>query len=104
MMKVGDTMDELTKARTTINEIDKQIAKLFEQRLDAVQYVAKYKLENNLEIFDQKREEELLSKNSAYIKKQEYLPYYQQFQKHIMNISKDYQKAYIQENKKEKTL
>ena len=97
-------MKDLLQARKTIGEIDRKIAELFEQRMDAVQYVAMYKKENHMEIFDKKREEELLDKNCAYIQNKDYLPYYRQFQQHMMDVSKDYQKAYIQEDKKEDTL
>ena len=51
-------MKDLLQARKTIGEIDRKIAELFEQRMDAVQYVAMYKKENHMEIFDKKREEE----------------------------------------------
>ena len=94
-MKVGDNMDELNKARKTINEIDKKIAELFQQRLDAVQSVAQYKKEHHLEIFDKKREEEVLERNCAYIQNEDYLPYYRQFQQHLMDVSKAYQQVYI---------
>ena len=88
-------MDTLQKARTAINTIDKEIAKLFEQRMQAIEQVAVYKKEHNMEIFDSQREEELLTKNCAYIQNEQYLPYYRTFQKEMMNISKDYQKELL---------
>ena len=90
-------MDKLQNARKAINEIDQQIAKLFEQRMDAVKEVALYKKENNMAILDSKREEELLNKNCAYIQNEQYLPYYRKFQQHMMNVSKDYQQEIIKE-------
>lgn len=92
-------MDKLQNARKTINEIDQQIAKLFEQRMDAVKEVALYKKENNIAILDSKREEELLNKNCSYIQNEQYLPYYRNFQQHMMNVSKEYQQEIIKEEK-----
>ncbi|MBQ8793672.1 MAG: chorismate mutase, partial [Clostridia bacterium] len=43
-------MTELEKARQTINDVDKQMAELFEQRMDAARIVAEYKKENGLKI------------------------------------------------------
>ena len=85
-------MDTLQNARKTINEIDHEIAKLFEKRMQAVEQVALYKKEHQMEIFDPKREEELLNRNCGYIQNEQYLPYYRTFQKQMMDISKDYQK------------
>ena len=41
-------MKDLSKARDEIDNIDTQIIKLFEQRMDIVKDVANYKIENNL--------------------------------------------------------
>ena len=40
-------MRDLSKARDEIDNIDTQIIKLFEQRMDIVKDVANYKIENN---------------------------------------------------------
>ena len=92
-------MDKLQQARILINDIDREIAHLFEKRLQAVEMVAEYKKEHAMEIFDTKREEALLKQNSAYIQNKNYLIYYQQFQKHMMNLSKSFQKDLL--NKEE---
>lgn len=39
-------MTELEKAREEINRIDKQLARLFEERMAAVKTVAEYKRQN----------------------------------------------------------
>ena len=49
-------MDELTKARKKINEIDEQMSKLFEQRMKTSKEVAEYKIKHSLPIYDEKRE------------------------------------------------
>ena len=51
-------MTELEKARQEINEVDKEMAKLFTLRMETVKKIAEYKMENGKPIFDAKREEE----------------------------------------------
>ena len=41
-------MNKLDEARKIINETDKEIAALFEKRMEAAKLVAEYKAENNL--------------------------------------------------------
>ncbi|HCC00380.1 MAG TPA: chorismate mutase [Ruminococcaceae bacterium] len=52
----------LDEARKTIDQVDKQLLALFEQRMQAVQAVADYKRKNNLPVFDSKREQLVLNK------------------------------------------
>lgn len=84
-------MDKLKNARDTIGEIDKQIASLFEKRMQAVKTVAQYKKENGLPVFDSSREEYLIKKNAALVDDEEIREYYVSFQKSSMDISKRFQ-------------
>lgn len=52
---------ELKDLRVTLDHIDNQIADLLVQRMDAVKQVAQTKLEQNLPVFDPKREREKLA-------------------------------------------
>ncbi len=52
----------LEDARLTIDKVDKQIVKLFEERMAAVKEVALYKKENNLPIYNGQREREVINK------------------------------------------
>ena len=56
-------MDKLTYARETIGEIDKEIAALFEKRMNAVRLVSEYKIEHGLPIYDEARENALIEKS-----------------------------------------
>ena len=56
-------MNKLEENRQLINEIDKKIVELFEQRMLISKEIALYKKENNLPIFDEQREKEVLKKN-----------------------------------------
>ena len=84
-------MSELDNARKDINDIDKQIALLFEKRMDAVRKVADYKREHGIPVEDKQREQSIINKNSAYIHNEEYKSYYINFQNALMNVSKSYQ-------------
>lgn len=53
---------DLEKARETIDRIDSELIKLFQERMEAVTEVAKFKKENNLPIFNGKRERQVLDK------------------------------------------
>lgn len=85
-------MDKLTKAREIIGETDKEIALLFEKRMEAVKMVAEHKIENGLPVFDSSREDYLLKKNSSYVEDETIREYYISFQKSTMEISKRFQR------------
>lgn len=91
-------MNKLLNARKNINQIDKQMAELFEQRMDAVVDVINYKIENNMEIFDSSREQFVIEENSKNIKNQIYVPYYKEYIKYVMDNSKKYQKVVANKN------
>ena len=82
------TLDE---ARKEINRIDKEMARLFEERMRCAEAVAEYKRESGMPIFDPEREAEIIDKNSALICKEELRHHYVRFLQELMNISKDYQ-------------
>lgn len=85
-------MEALNKARTEINEIDRQMAKLFEARMNAVRRVAEYKAERGLPILDNAREAEVIAKNSALVTNDDIRSYYINFVKNNMELSKRYQR------------
>ena len=62
-------MSDLDQARKAINEADREIARLFEQRMEAVRQVAEYKKEHGIPVEDTAREEHIVRKNAAYIEK-----------------------------------
>lgn len=88
-------MDQLSKTRLKINDIDKQMAALFEERMEAVEDVIRYKKEHGMAILDTSREAEVIERNLAYIKKADYLESYRLFIEDIMGISRKYQKAVL---------
>ena len=84
-------MNELEQARKIINEVDKEMASLFEKRMEASQLVAKYKKEHGLSILDSAREREVINKNSAFVSSSEIREYYVKFLENTMALSRSYQ-------------
>lgn len=92
MAENGDKeMNELEQARKIINQVDKEMAQLFEKRMYAAELVAKYKKEHGLSILDEAREKEVIAKNSSFIENSVYKEYYAEFIKETMRISRSYQ-------------
>lgn len=84
-------MSDLFKARKAIEDIDIQMAALFEARMKCVEDIAAYKKKNGIPILDTGREKELAGRNEMHIKVEELKPYYRQFIRSVMDISKQYQ-------------
>jgi len=84
-------MDKLLQARETIDKIDKEMARLFCERMNAVTEVAAYKKERGLAIFDATREDAVIAKNTARIEDDALRSYYTLFLKNTMALSRQYQ-------------
>lgn len=90
-------MDEIRKQ---IDEVDREMAALFEKRLDLVYQVAEYKFKNHGEIFDPEREKAVIEKNTRYLNKKEYTDAYVAFLHAVMDQSKAIQRNYIEAHQK----
>ncbi len=55
-------MKDLSQCRAEIDEIDSQLLSLLEKRIRVAESVAKYKLANNMKVFDETRERAVLDK------------------------------------------
>lgn len=83
-------MTELDLLRIKINKIDTKLVELFKERLEVSREIGKFKKENNLPIFDEKREREIvkfftsneITDNKVFIEKFLHL---------LMDISKEVQ-------------
>lgn len=83
--------NNLEDARKTINEIDAQMAELFVKRMRAAEAVCQHKMEYGLPIYDPKREEEVIERNSALIDDTVLKEYYIDYLKGLMSLSRAYQ-------------
>lgn len=88
-------MSDLNETRKKINNIDKQMAQLFVERMQASKDVAIYKMEHGLPIYDRIREEEVINNNSSLVEDSNIRKYYVNFLKDLMNVSKQYQSELI---------
>ena len=88
-------MEKLNKARETINQVDKEIAALFEKRMEAVREIAEYKKERGLPIFDGAREDAIIKNAQTYIENDEIREFYVPYIRSTMNISKSYQRRIV---------
>lgn len=84
-------MNLLDESRKKINEIDREMARLFEERMKAVLGVLKYKKEHNLPVFDEAREIELINRNLSLLEDEDLKEYYLIFFKGLLESSKKYQ-------------
>jgi len=84
-------MESLKVVREKINIIDREMAKLFEERMKCAEKIAEYKKERGLDIYDKAREEDVVRRNSEYISDTTVKEYYVSFLKNNMSVSRDYQ-------------
>ena len=84
-------MKNLDYCRNRIDEIDKKLIELFEERMEIVLDVEKYKEANNLPIFNKEREDDVIRKNVARVKNEDLKSYTEDMLHSLMDISKEYQ-------------
>ena len=84
-------MKDLKSCREIINQIDPKMQALFIERMHTVKDVALYKQANDMPIFDEAREADMLERLSKDVD-EELRAYYLEFLKAMLKISKEYQK------------
>ena len=84
-------MSDLTNARNEINLIDKEMAELFERRMNAAKTIAAHKKSIGMPIHDEKREREVVARNCEYISDPMIREYYVRFINETMSLSSSYQ-------------
>lgn len=93
---------DLREIRDRIDKIDSSLVDLLEERMIIVEDVAKYKKENNMKIFDSKRESEVIQKNTNRVKNDELKKYIEKILNDIMSVSKEYQESKLYEIEEKK--
>lgn len=96
-------MEDLTRYRNEIDDIDKELIQLFEKRMNTVLEIAKHKIKNNTTIFQKDREEKVLSKAIDNLDNKEYSQETIQFFNSIMEISRGLQKRIMNYDREEKS-
>ena len=86
---------KLEELRQKINEIDREMTRLFEARMDIAAQIAEFKRENKLPVLDAGREREKINAISEAVRP-EFQSYIQTLYSTIMDLSKNYQNALVQ--------
>ena len=84
-------MDQLEEARSIINEVDAEMARLFVRRMEAVGQVAAFKRAHGIPVLDTVREEQVIRRGSERVEDDELRAYYVNFIRSNMEISRSYQ-------------
>ena len=83
--------NKLEEGRKIISEVDAQIAELFVKRMKAARMICEHKMQFGLPVLDQKREDDLIERNSALVKDELLREYYIDFLRNQMAVSRAYQ-------------
>jgi len=84
-------MDRLKVARDELHNIDKELAMLFEKRMDAVSRIAESKKELGLPVENSELESMVISKKAQMIDDPKIRSYYVNFLESLVDTSKKYQ-------------
>ena len=95
-------MEKLKKLRAEIDDIDKQIVKLIENRMKVSVKVGELKKENNIPVFDAEREKELIEEKIKLLKNKDLSNLIITIYNDIMSVSKSLQKNLIEKDNKNK--
>lgn len=82
---------DLKQIRAEIDQIDRPLVDLLEQRMNRITEVVQYKKEKQLSILDQRREKQVLDKVERLVKDRQYIKTIQKQFQDIMKRSKEYQ-------------
>ncbi|MCD2138500.1 chorismate mutase [Salinicoccus halitifaciens] len=84
-------MSRHEELRREIDEIDRELMRLFEKRMQVSEEIAQYKYSHDIAVFDSSREKEVIAKNVSLIEKQELKLYGELFIKNLMGLSRKHQ-------------
>ncbi len=87
----------LEEDRNRIDEIDAQLADLFEKRFEVVRDIIDYKIENRLPILDSGREQAIIEKNAERIQDDDIRVYFRRLYIEMLSLSRDYQDDILKE-------
>lgn len=94
LTETPDGQSDITVARRQIDRIDREMAALFAERMQAAAVVAAYKEEHGLPVEDRERETEMIARNAERLPPA-YRPYYRNFLTAAITESKRYQQLLI---------
>ncbi len=89
---------DLNELRGQIDAIDRQLVELFLQRMQVVEGVARYKLENGMEVLQPQREQAVIEK-ARRLAPPEMADYTAEFFEGVMAVSRHMQQDLIEQSK-----
>lgn len=90
-----DNLNDLDVFRKTIDKCDMEIVQAIEKRFSTVKQIVQYKKDNNLEIYQPDREQQVLEKVDSYLTSNEFSEELKSLYTYIMEISKEIQERSI---------
>lgn len=92
------SMNDLDNLRKQIDEIDTELVKLFERRMEKSLQIAEYKIRENIPILDEEREKAVIEKNTMRLKNRELNEELREFFSTIIRLSKKIQNREFNKN------
>lgn len=92
---MGDKIVDIKDLRNEIDAIDSKLVELFEQRMETAIKIAQYKKENNIDVLNSSREQEVISRGESKLCNKNLKDPLQKFLNCIMEISKEVQSVVL---------
>lgn len=90
-------MSELDYYREKIDQIDQELTRLFEARMETVLKVGEYKKRHGLPVLDEKREQAVIEKNVSRLRNNQFEKETAQFYQALMDITKQTQERKLEQ-------
>lgn len=84
-------MEDLKQLRDKIDNIDREIVQLFEERMETVLKIADYKKKNDIPILNENREKEVIKKSILRLKNKSFQNSLEKFLIYLMSLSREEQ-------------
>lgn len=88
-------MKSLEESRAAIDAVDREIVRLFEERMSLCRDVARYKIENGLQVLDRSREERVLESRTAMLSDPYWADSLRKLFEGIMSLSREEQEKLL---------
>lgn len=92
-----DSSDALSVQRKKINDLDRKIVSLLEERMTSVEEIVAIKKQTGKDILDTSREKKVLEQVGSYVESERYVKTIQATYQGIMDASKQFQKEQLDE-------
>ncbi len=88
-------MNKLEENRAVINEVDRELSRLFIRRFQAVKGIVEYKMEQGMPVLDRSREAQLIAQREAELP-EELQPYFRSWYESLLASSRQFQTDMIE--------